>query len=58
MEPLFCWQRTSGMQLAPPTPLLGDRIEKDTPMMLMTYTVPMTAMLIGLATYWVVTKLW
>lgn len=35
-----------------------NHIGKDTTMMLMTYTLPMAAMLIGLATYWMVTKLW
>ena len=35
-----------------------NRIRKDTTMMFMTYTLPMAAMLIGLATYWMVTKLW
>jgi hypothetical protein len=38
--------------------VIGIATRKDTTMMLMTYTLPMAAMLIGLATYWMVTRLW
>lgn len=58
MNPFPSCRLYLGMKLAVLPSRSPHRIGKGTTMMFMTYTLPMAAMLIGLATYWMVTKLW